>query len=110
ARAFAPDLVLISAGYDAHEEDPLAGCRVTDAGYGAMAAWLRAIAGEAEAPVAAVLEGGYALGAVSRGVAETMAALGSERAPAPPDVERHPVSAAALERLAAGRWGAALSA
>src|SRR4051794_32940075 len=44
ARAFAPELVLVSAGYDAHADDPLAGCRVSDAGYGAMAAWARAIA------------------------------------------------------------------
>src|SRR3954451_8501054 len=91
ARAFAPGLVLISAGYDAHVDDPLAGCRVTDAGYGAMAAWLRAIAGDADAPLAACLEGGYALGAVSRGVAETLAALGAERAPDPPAIDRHPV-------------------
>src|SRR3954470_1971341 len=108
ARAFAPDVVLISAGYDAHAEDPLAGCRVTDGGYAAMAAWMRAIAGEAEAPFAACLEGGYALGAVSRGAAETMTALGSERAPQPPEVACHAVASAALERLAAGRWGAAL--
>ncbi len=33
ARAYAPDLLLISAGYDAHADDPLAGCRVTDAGF-----------------------------------------------------------------------------
>src|SRR3954463_1745349 len=103
ARAFAPELVLVSTGYDAHAEDPLAGCRVAAAGYGAMAAWVRAIAAEAGAPVAAVLEGGYDLGAVSRGVREAMAALGAEGAAAPPEVERHPVAEAALERLAAGR-------
>jgi len=48
------------------------------------------------------------LGALSRGVAETMAALGAPDAPEPPAVERHPVATAALERLAAGRWGDAL--
>ena len=103
ARAFGPELVLVSAGYDAHLEDPLAGCRVTDDGYGAMASWVRAIAGEAGAPVAVCLEGGYALGALSRGVVATVEALGAERAVEPPGVERHPLAAAALERLA-GRW------
>jgi len=110
ARAFAPDLVLLSAGYDAHVEDPLAGCRVTDEGYAALAAWARAIASECGAPVAAVLEGGYVLGALARGVAVTMDALGAQSAPAPPEVERHPVAEAALGRLAAGRWGEALRA
>ena len=103
ARAFGPELVLVSAGYDAHLEDPLAGCRVTDDGYGAMASWVRAIAEEAGAPVAVCLEGGYALGALSRGVVATVEALGAERAVEPPGVERHPLAAAALERLA-GRW------
>src|SRR3954468_15005608 len=108
ARAYAPDLVLVSAGYDAHADDQLAGCRVSDAGFAAMAAWARAIAAEADAPLAAILEGGYELGALSRGVAETMGALGASDAPEPPAVEPHPVAAAALERLAAGRWGEAL--
>jgi acetoin utilization deacetylase AcuC-like enzyme len=102
ARAYRPDLVLVSAGYDAHAEDPLASCEVTDAGFAAMAAWMRAIAEEAGAPLAVTLEGGYALGALSRSVAATMEALGAERPPAPPDVERHPLAGAALERLAAG--------
>src|SRR3954471_13441917 len=89
ARAYDPELVLVSAGYDAHRDDPLAGCRVTDAGYAAMAAWVREIAAEAGAPLAVVLEGGYELGALARGVRVTMEALGSESAPQPPDVARH---------------------
>ena len=39
---FKPDLVLISAGFDAFEHDPLAGMRVTHAGFAAMAQRLRA--------------------------------------------------------------------
>jgi acetoin utilization deacetylase AcuC-like enzyme len=106
ARAYDPDLVLVSAGYDAHRDDPLAGCRVTDAGYAAMAASVREIAAEAGAPVAAVLEGGYELGALARGVRVTMEALGAEEIPAIAEVERHPLAEAALRRLAAGRWQA----
>ena len=66
AGAFAPELILISAGYDAHHEDPLADCRVTEDGFAAMTRSICAAAGELEAPVGAVLEGGYALGALAR--------------------------------------------
>ncbi|HET9718883.1 MAG TPA: histone deacetylase [Solirubrobacteraceae bacterium] len=74
-RAFGPDLILISAGYDAHDGDPLASCRVSDAGFAAMATLLRDLAAELQVPIGAVLEGGYALGAVARGVALTMDVL-----------------------------------
>src|SRR4051812_18475191 len=72
ARAYEPGLVLVSAGYDAHAEDPLAGCRVSDAGFAAMAAAVRMFAADVGAPVAAVLEGGYAVDALARGVCETL--------------------------------------
>ena len=55
--AFAPDLVIVSAGFDAHEDDPLAGMRVTADGFRAMG---ERVAGYAPR-VAAVLEGGYNL-------------------------------------------------
>ena len=41
ARSYEPELVLVSAGYDAHAEDPLADCAVTDAGFAAMTALVR---------------------------------------------------------------------
>ena len=40
-RTWEPELVLISAGFDAHRDDPLATCRVTEAGFAGMAASLR---------------------------------------------------------------------
>jgi acetoin utilization deacetylase AcuC-like enzyme len=107
ARAFGPDLVLVSAGYDAHEADPLATCRVTDEGYAAMAAWVRAIAAETGAGVAVTLEGGYAIDALARSVVATMEALDAGGSLEPPDVELHPTAAAARERLAAGPLSAA---
>jgi acetoin utilization deacetylase AcuC-like enzyme len=109
ARAYAPELVLVSAGYDAHADDPLATCRVSDDGFAAMAALLRAVAAESGAPLAAVLEGGYDVHALARSVARTLEVFGAEEPPAAPEVERHPLATAALERLAAGRWGAALA-
>jgi acetoin utilization deacetylase AcuC-like enzyme len=75
ARAYAPELILISAGYDAHLEDPLADCAVTDAGFGAMTTLMRELAVELSVPLGCVLEGGYAVHALARSVAVTMRAL-----------------------------------
>jgi acetoin utilization deacetylase AcuC-like enzyme len=55
--AFAPGLLLVSAGFDAHVDDPLAGMRVTEIGFRDMAARCAQLAPR----VAAVLEGGYNL-------------------------------------------------
>jgi len=99
ARAYAPQLLLISAGFDAHADDPLADCRVTDDGYAAMARSLRGVADELEVPVGAVLEGGYALDALARSVAATMAVLGGV-ALTEDGVGVADVSGQALERLA----------
>ncbi|MBV9465424.1 MAG: histone deacetylase [Solirubrobacterales bacterium] len=75
ALAFAPQLVLISAGYDAHREDPLADCELTEHGFAALARSIRGACAELGVPVGAVLEGGYALGALTRSVLATMEAL-----------------------------------
>jgi acetoin utilization deacetylase AcuC-like enzyme len=52
---FGPDAVLVSAGFDAHEEDPLADMRVTADGFRELARRCNALGDN----VAAVLEGGY---------------------------------------------------
>jgi acetoin utilization deacetylase AcuC-like enzyme len=77
ARAFAPQLVLISAGYDAHQQDPLAECQVSEAGFAAMTRTMSRVGAELDAPVGAVLEGGYALEALARSVAATLEVLGA---------------------------------
>ncbi|HVP01510.1 MAG TPA: histone deacetylase [Solirubrobacteraceae bacterium] len=100
ARTYRPQLILVSAGFDAHADDPLAGCEVSDAGYAAMAASVRALAADLDIPLGVVLEGGYDLGALSRSLAATLEAVGSEAvrpAPAAP----HPLASAAAERVAA---------
>ena len=61
-RTFEPNLVLVSAGFDAHEEDPLAGMLVTEAGFRELAKRSAALGPK----VAAVLEGGYNLGTLPR--------------------------------------------
>ena len=75
ARQFEPDLVLISAGYDAHRDDPLADCRLDTTSYAQLAAQVRALAGDLGVPCGAVLEGGYDLDALAGSVAATMEAL-----------------------------------
>ncbi|EYF01840.1 Acetylspermidine deacetylase [Chondromyces apiculatus DSM 436] len=76
---YAPELILVSAGYDAHMRDPLAAMQLTAAGYGAMAAKLRkAAAKSAEGRLGLFLEGGYSLGALEESIAATLnAATGS---------------------------------
>jgi acetoin utilization deacetylase AcuC-like enzyme len=106
ARAYAPDLVLLSAGYDAHADDPLAGCVVTDAGYGAMAASMRATADDLGVPLGIVLEGGYDLGALARSLAITLSVVGASGSPGAPGVPEHPLALRARERLAREHWPA----
>ena len=79
-RAFDPSLVLISAGFDAHDADPLAGCRLEASSFGRMASLLRDLADELDVPLGAVLEGGYDVDALAECVVATLAALGA-RAP-----------------------------
>jgi len=63
--AFAPDLVLVSAGFDAHRDDPLGGLALTVAAFGELAARCAAAAPRS----AAVLEGGYDVATLPRLVA-----------------------------------------
>jgi acetoin utilization deacetylase AcuC-like enzyme len=84
ARAFDPELVLASAGFDAFGGDPLAGMRLTADGYGALAGvCLEAAAGAASGRAVFALEGGYDLeGLASSGAAVTRVLLG-QAAPDP---------------------------
>ena len=75
ARAYRPQLVLVSAGFDAHLEDPLADCTVTDSGYARMGAMLRDVCAELRTPFGGLLEGGYALDALGRSVVATLHAF-----------------------------------
>jgi acetoin utilization deacetylase AcuC-like enzyme len=102
---FAPELVLVSAGYDAHADDLLAGCTVSDEGYATMAGSVRRLADSLGVPLGMVLEGGYDLGALARCVGRTLEIFGASSAPAAPELPVHPAAAEAAARLA-GRWPA----
>jgi acetoin utilization deacetylase AcuC-like enzyme len=81
ARAFAPELVLVSAGFDAHRADPLAGCMLQASSFGEIARHARDLALACDAPLGIVLEGGYEPVSLAQSVRETLLALGDERPP-----------------------------
>jgi acetoin utilization deacetylase AcuC-like enzyme len=78
AREFRPDLVLVSAGFDAHAADPLAGCELRTESFAQMACQVRDFAAAAGAPLGIVLEGGYEPTALAESVAATLAAAAGE--------------------------------
>ena len=84
AYEFSPDLIIVAAGYDAADGDPMGGCHVTAAGYAHMTALLKAVA-----PLAVILEGGYNLAATAAGVEATLRVLLGEQ---PPKLPQGPMS------------------
>jgi acetoin utilization deacetylase AcuC-like enzyme len=75
---FDPDLLLVSAGFDAHCDDPLAAMRVTEGGYAMMARRLvQAMPRGAAGRVALLLEGGYGLPGLEASLRATLEALDS---------------------------------
>ncbi|WP_154734875.1 histone deacetylase [Conexibacter sp. W3-3-2] len=100
ARAYRPQLLLVSAGYDAHADDPLAGCRVSDDGFATMTGSVRRLADELAVPLGLVLEGGYDVAALARCVVGSLEVLGADQAPPAPAIDEHPLAQAARTRLA----------
>jgi acetoin utilization deacetylase AcuC-like enzyme len=96
ARAFDPDLVLVSAGYDAHRDDPLAECTMETNSYAQLALLVLGLG----KPVGYVLEGGYDLEALAASVLASMESLATGGEPA--SFERGPL----VERAASvlGRY------
>ncbi|HEY6213502.1 MAG TPA: histone deacetylase [Vicinamibacterales bacterium] len=79
---FEPDLILVSAGFDAHANDPLGGMRLTTPAFGAMTAALRRVAEECcRGRLVAVTEGGYDLQALAASLDAAVTAL-ADSAPA----------------------------
>ena len=79
-KAFEPDLLLVSAGFDAHRADPLAQCMLTTESFAKMATHIVATARELSVPFGATLEGGYDLDALAASVAATLEAFGDDDA------------------------------
>jgi acetoin utilization deacetylase AcuC-like enzyme len=73
---FRPELMLISAGFDAHIEDDMAMLQLRDADYGWVSEQLKAVADRhARGRVVSMLEGGYALSALGRSVVQHVRVL-----------------------------------
>jgi acetoin utilization deacetylase AcuC-like enzyme len=72
-RAFEPDVVVVSAGFDAHRDDPLCNLGLSSDAFGAMAEEVCALRGGA----AFVLEGGYDLGAIEESLGAVLRAASS---------------------------------
>ena len=68
---FQPQLILVSAGFDAHERDPLSSCVVSTAGFASLARSVTGLADQLGVPLGLVLEGGYDL----QGLAESCCAV-----------------------------------
>jgi len=100
ARAYAPQLVLLSAGFDAHRDDPLADVELTDGGFAALTGSVRRLAAELEVPVGAVLEGGYDLRALAASTTAMLRVLTAADPPPSVDVPVAPEARAAAIRLA----------
>jgi acetoin utilization deacetylase AcuC-like enzyme len=75
AREYRPDLILVSAGFDAHRADPLGGCMLEADTFGTMARRVAELANELGVPVGAILEGGYDLDALAASTIATMEGL-----------------------------------
>jgi acetoin utilization deacetylase AcuC-like enzyme len=97
AREFRPDLVLVSAGYDAHRDDPLADCRLETPSYFELARHARRLADGLGVPLGAVLEGGYDLRSLAESVAATLEGLTADGEPV--SVPPGPLTQAAVEHV-----------
>jgi acetoin utilization deacetylase AcuC-like enzyme len=96
--SYAPELVLVSAGFDAHRSDPLAGMLLEAPAYGWMTDALARIADKsAKGRLALVLEGGYDLPALEESLTDSLVTLaGAKRPPGAPSPE--PVHEAEIQR------------
>ncbi len=102
-RAFEPELVLVSCGFDAHRDDPLASMELSGAGFREATRQIRAVADAlCGGRLVFVLEGGYALSGLREGTGAVLdALLEQDCAPAPgPDARRGSTLHHLIERAA----------
>ncbi len=100
ARRFRPDLILVSAGYDSHWQDPLAMMQLSLRGYASITRQLVAMADElCDGRIVFTLEGGYHLDALAHGVLNAFYVLMGEEAVSDPFGEPFPSSEPDIEPL-----------
>ncbi|MDQ6894523.1 MAG: histone deacetylase [Acidobacteriota bacterium] len=98
ARSFSPDLVLVSAGFDAARGDLLGSQLVSPGGYGAMTARLLELAG---GKLVLALEGGYELEAISASAEACLRVLLGDAVPAPESGPPSPAATRVLDAVTA---------
>jgi acetoin utilization deacetylase AcuC-like enzyme len=97
AEKFQPEWILVSAGFDPHRRDPLAGMNVTEEGFGAMARSLLGLADRfADGRIAFLLEGGYDLAGLRDSVAAVLAAMQTQT---PPPAGHLPLAESRIEPI-----------
>jgi acetoin utilization deacetylase AcuC-like enzyme len=85
ADAYRPDLVIVSAGFDPHEDDPIGGMQVTERGFAAMCTAVRRLAeARCDGKLVLMLEGGYSLTGLPRSVHACVEVLTGGRSEALP--------------------------
>jgi acetoin utilization deacetylase AcuC-like enzyme len=101
---YQPELLLVSAGFDPHEADPLGGMGVTERGFAAMCCALNDFAARAcQGRIVLLLEGGYDLGGLSRSVHACLEVLTGRRETFPGGAR--PFAAAAMQATIASHRG-----
>ena len=104
-RAFKPDIVLVSAGFDAHARDPMGGMKVTERGFAAMCSAVKALAEECcGGKLVLALEGGYDLTALAGSVRACLEVLVGRTEAFPPGAQRSAEAVAASRKALAGHW------
>jgi acetoin utilization deacetylase AcuC-like enzyme len=84
ARSYRPELIVVSCGFDAHRDDPLAAMQLSGEGFRNLAAVMRALADElCGGRLVLLLEGGYALSGLREGTEAVLDVLLAAAAPSP---------------------------
>jgi acetoin utilization deacetylase AcuC-like enzyme len=79
ARHFEPEIILVSCGFDAHRDDPLASMDVSESGYAAMTSIVRSLADDlCDSRLVFVLEGGYSASSLIEGTRAVVGAMTSQ--------------------------------
>lgn len=94
AYEFAPELILISAGFDAAVGDPLGGCKVTPEAYGYFTHWLSSLG-----KVIVCLEGGYNVNSISYAMAACTKALLGDPLPVLQTTNQRRLSSSCVETI-----------
>ncbi len=94
-KRFAPDVILVSAGFDAHARDPLAGMSLLEADYAHMVVALLSV----QPRLGLILEGGYHLDALAQCVVSTLRVLTAATRKSPQEPEPPPAGLPLLEEV-----------